>query len=305
MFTAIVDSSKVFVDYMVKKTLKDHQVARDKVRYSQTLSEALSFDLLGDTELDLISISDTESLSKIVEELESISESPKGILFAVTIPRNRTRKFEKLVKDNGGEIVLAKGKGKETGLDIALNSLPLKKEVKAFIKDYVGEDEDQGISLASRLGEEDLGELSKWGIPEIKRAISDKVGNSQPWHLENAVVNDDQVELCRQLLRIETNDSALPAIGFMMKRFSEMNLILSHKGSKEEISKAIGKNGFAFNMIYNQARRIGRKKTHYAIRLLSELSRSLKSSGNKKLNNSLFKIAFLDLNEVLNDRKPI
>ncbi len=292
----IADKSEAYVHFERDRVLENWNIDYSGTRAIQKISEAGVASLFGDAPVSILSLDDKESVKNTAEKLKSASASElerwttPGLIILTSVDRTSTKTLEKLVGDNGGEVILSKesSKAKVSPTEKLVDGLSIPREVKTFLKEYAGDDYSSILALIKTLGALSPKQQQGITIEDLLVRMPQAPGAIPPWEIEPAIMRGDVTKAITLYRRVSQTSHLLVVLALLKNKFKLVFKVATlvednPRMTLDQLSKTLGvPNNYPLKLAYESAKKIGPRAATQLIELAAETEKKVKggSSGN-------------------------
>lgn len=265
----IIDKSKPYLDF--QKKIFSEKWGENNVEEVDDFSKVGIETLFGDVSCATIFVENTKKMKELVAQIEqSIKKGDfekkikNGLIIRTTLPRISTKKIEKIVTEQSGENVFIKenSKDKTNPVEKIISESNLNNTVKTFLKNYIGDDYENLISIMRSINVLSDKQQSKLSVEDIYIRLPQKPGSIPPWEIEKPLFNGNTNETIKTYRRITDHTHFLVILSFLKNKINLMWKIRSimdveYDKSRPHIAKALNTpNTYPFGLAYNKAQQL-------------------------------------------------
>jgi len=286
----IADKSEAYVHFERDRVLKDWGIDYSGTRAIQSISEAGVASLFGDAPVSILSLEDKELIKSTVEKIKEASASDiarwtsPGLIILTSVDRTSTKTLEKLVVDNGGEVILSKEavKGKGSPTEKLVDELSITRDLKTFLKDYAGDNYSSILALVKTLSALSPKQQQGITIDDLLVRMPQAEGAIPPWEIEPAIMRGDVSKAITLYRRVSKTSHLLVVLAILKNKFKLVFKIaslieLEPKMNLAQLAETLGvPNNYPLKLAYESAKKIGPKAAVQLIELAAETEKKVK-----------------------------
>jgi len=286
----IVDKQEAYVRFERDRILKSWGVEWDETRSIKKIGEAGLSSLFGAAPISVLELNDKSEAKETSEILKKAKESDftrwgnPGLVIITTVDRTSTKTLEKLIREAGGEVILAKENSKDKTPPAArlVDELSLPRESKAFLKNFAGDDYSSILSLMKTLGDLTPKQQQRITVEDLMVRLPQAPGAIPPWEIEPALLRGDITQAVELYRRVSKTSSYLVVLAILKNKFNLVFKVASLLSLNEgmtlpKLATTLGvPNNYPLKLAYNSAKAWGVKKSLQIIDTIAETEDKVK-----------------------------
>lgn len=267
----IIDESSAFVAFERDKLFESWGADKGQIQLAHTLADVGQSTLFGDTPFSVIQLEDKNVVKAFVDELKKADMgnfqrlATPGLIITTNVARTATRTLEKLIKDAGGVVVLAKEHKNENPAVSIVDSMSLKADVAKFLKEFAGTDYEIVLGVANTLSKLPPAKQRLVTIDDLIVRLPTPAGSVPPWEAGDAALVGNASEAVSKFRRFVETSSLLVPLALMKTKVTKIykiSAILKEnpRAQKADVAQALGMpNDWGFSKAYESAKKLGFK----------------------------------------------
>lgn len=286
----IIDKSEAFISFHKSQLFEEWRLEAKDFKHGSRIGDIGGTNLFGENAANLIRLDtkeDVQSFTKDLEKKTSIDDLiGLGLIITTTVPRQSTKKIEKLVKDFGGQVLISKGEKNETPVEAIVSQINLNKSAKNFLLSYAGDDYELVIPIVrtlSKLSSKQQGMVSE---QDIFTRLPQPPGSLPPWEVDKALSRGNLSKTIENFRRVSEHSSFLVVLAVLNNKFRLMYKISAllasdPRMSAEKLSQILGvPNNYPLKLAIQGAKKYKMRKLQSVVEILTETEKNCKGGLN-------------------------
>lgn len=310
----IIDKSRVYIDLQKELIMAEWELETKDTKRMSSLLEAGTPTLFGESPAGIIHLEDIEQVKRFVDDMTAKVKSGKmeasagrGLIVYTSVPRNSTRKLEKLFTDLDGKVVISKVDSKSTMSAGArlIADMGFSREVREYMLNYVGQDYETLIPIVRSFSDLSKTEQRQISLAEIYIRLPQAPGSVPPWEIEQHLLEGRTTEMIRVFRRVHQNSDLLVVLAILRNKFQlayRAGMLAQSGIAQSRIAEILDvKDGYPLKLAIQNAKNFGTVKLQAAVELLAHLETSVK--GGSATDSAVeMEVKLIELQSILRNR---